>query len=51
MSDATGVGELDTGNLPQLIELKYRSVGDAIKEWGSADQIREMFAGFQRHLY
>ncbi|MDT8896454.1 hypothetical protein RSO41_17535 [Halomonas sp. I1] len=51
MSDATGVGELDTGKLPQLIELKYRSVGDAIRELGPADQIREVFVGFQRHLY
>jgi len=46
-----GVGELDTSKLPQLIELKYHSVGDAVAELGSVNHIREVFVGFQRHLY
>lgn len=46
-----GVGELDTSKLPQLIELKYQSIGDAVKELGSVAGIREVFVEFQRHLY
>ena len=48
---ARGVGELDTAKLPQLIELKYHSVGDAVRELGPVGRIREVFEGFQRHLY
>jgi len=48
---ARGVGELDTDKLPQLIELKYHSLGDAIRELGPAGKIREVFIDFQRHLY
>lgn len=48
---ARGVRELDTDKLPQLIELKYHSMGDAVKELGPAANIREVFVGFQRHLY
>jgi type I restriction enzyme R subunit len=48
---ARGVGELDTDKLPQLIELKYHSMGDAVRELGPAGNIREVFVGFQRHLY
>lgn len=48
---ARGVGELDTDKLPQLIELKYHSMGDAVRELGPAGKIREVFVGFQRHLY
>ncbi|MDZ7781920.1 MAG: DEAD/DEAH box helicase family protein [Halioglobus sp.] len=46
-----GVGELDTDKLPQLIELKYHSMGDAVRELGPAGSIREVFVGFQQHLY
>lgn len=46
-----GVGELDTEKLPQLIELKYHSVNDAVAELGSPDNIREVFVGFQKNLY
>jgi type I restriction enzyme R subunit len=46
-----GVTELDTDKLPQLIELKYHSVGDAVAELGPARDIREVFEGFQRYLY
>lgn len=48
---ARGVGELDTAKLPQLIELKYHSVGDAVAELGPVSNIREVFVGFQRRLY
>ena len=47
-----GVGELDDRKLPDLLHLKYNSVHDAIAELGiSADEIRNVFIGFQRHLY
>lgn len=46
-----GVGELATEKLPNLLELKYRSVSDAAKELGSVPKIREAFVGFQRGLY
>jgi type I restriction enzyme R subunit len=48
---AQGVGELDQEKLPDLLELKYQSVGDAQIELGSVTEIREMFVGFQEHLY
>ena len=46
-----GVGELDDQKLPQLIELKYHAVADAVAELGQVATIREMFIGFQKHLY
>ena len=46
-----GVGELDEETLPGLIELKYHAVSDAVAELGNATDIREMFIGFQQHLY
>lgn len=48
---ACGVGELDTAKLPQLIELKYHSMGDAVRELETAGKIREVFVGFQARLY
>jgi len=48
---ASGVDVLDTGRLPQLIELKYHSVADAVAELGTPGGIREVFVGFQQHLY
>ena len=48
---ARGVEELDTAKLPQLIELKYHSVGDAVAELGPPDNIREVFVEFQQYLY
>lgn len=48
---ARGVEELDTDKLPQLIELKYHSVGDAVAELGPPDNIREVFVEFQQYLY
>ena len=46
-----GVGELDQEKLPDLLTLKYQSVGDAVSELGSVAEIREVFVGFQEHLY
>ena len=46
-----GVGELDDQKLPHLIDLKYHAVADAITELGQVADIREMFIGFQKHLY
>ncbi|NEU80683.1 type I restriction endonuclease subunit R [Nostoc sp. UIC 10630] len=46
-----GVGELDRSKLPQLLELKYHAVRDAVKELGSVANISEVFIGFQQYLY
>ena len=48
---AQGVGELDDEKLPHLIDLKYDTVADAVEELGQVAGIREMFIGFQEHLY
>ena len=48
---AQGVSELDMDKLPQLIELKYHSMGDAVAELGPVGRIRAVFVGFQQHLY
>jgi type I restriction enzyme, R subunit len=46
-----GVGELDHAKLPQLLELKYHGVHDAVKELCSVSDIASLFTGFQQHLY
>ncbi|MBD2546523.1 DEAD/DEAH box helicase family protein [Planktothricoides sp. FACHB-1370] len=46
-----GINELNPDKLPQLIELKYRAIHDAVKELGRVADIRQMFIGFQRYLY
>ena len=46
-----GVGELDAEKLPQLLELKYHALNDAVAVLGNVTHIREMFTGFQKHLY
>ena len=46
-----GVGELDEEKLPQLLELKYHAIPDAVNELGSVASIRNLFVGFQEHLY
>ena len=46
-----GVNELNPDKLPQLIELKYRAIYDAIQELGRVADIRQMFINFQRYLY
>ena len=46
-----GVGELQPEKLPSFIDLKYQSIHDAKAELGDVAGIREMFVGFQRHLF
>ncbi|MDB9315810.1 type I restriction-modification enzyme R subunit C-terminal domain-containing protein [Spirulina sp. CS-785/01] len=46
-----GVGELNQEKLPQLLELKYRSINDAIATLGDVQQIRDVFINFQEWLY
>lgn len=46
-----GVDELDAEKLSPLLKLKYNAPNDAIKDLGSPEQIRQVFVGFQRHLY
>lgn len=46
-----GVGELDKDKLPNLLELKYDSIRDAMDELGAVPEISQMFVGFQKHLY
>ncbi len=47
----TGVEELDQEKLPELLKLKYFALDDAIKLLGTIESIRNMFIGFQQHLY
>jgi len=46
-----GVGELDKDKLPNLLELKYHSIRDAMTELGAVPEISRVFVGFQKHLY
>ena len=46
-----GVGELDDQKLPALLDLKYEGAYDARPKLGETKDIREMFIGFQQHLY
>jgi type I restriction enzyme, R subunit len=46
-----GVGELDRSKLPQLLELKYHDIRDAVAELGSVGTIGDVFVGFQQYLY
>ncbi|MEX2374375.1 MAG: DEAD/DEAH box helicase family protein [Dehalococcoidia bacterium] len=46
-----GVGELDQSKLPQLLDLKYHGINDAVAQLGSAAEIAVLFSGFQKHLY
>ena len=47
----SGVGELDQSKLPDLIRLKYHTLSDATEVLGGVDEIRNLFIGFQKHLY
>ncbi len=46
-----GVGELDAQKLPGLLTLKYHGMRDATAILGSTASIRQVFVGFQKHLY
>ncbi|MGH4138404.1 EcoAI/FtnUII family type I restriction enzme subunit R [Clostridium sp.] len=47
----SGVEELEQQKLPSLLELKYHSIPDAVKELGDATKIRTTFIAFQKYLY
>ena len=46
-----GIGELDDRKLPDLLELKYNAIADAVTVLGDVAEIRAAFIGFQKHLY
>ena len=46
-----GEDELGMDKLPDLLDLKYGSPSDAVRELGSVSEIRNTFRGFQRQLY
>ena len=46
-----GVDELDQDKLKPLLDLKYHSIHDAMRELGKPDEIRSVFDGFQQYLY
>lgn len=46
-----GEGELGTDKLPDLLELKYGSSNDAVRQLGAVREIRQAFRGFQSELY
>jgi len=48
---AEGEDELGTDKLPALLDLKYGSPSDAVRELGSVAEIRSTFTGFQKGLY
>jgi type I restriction enzyme R subunit len=45
------VEELAEEKLPILLELKYNTLNDAIRELDDVSNIRNIFVGFQEHLY
>jgi type I restriction enzyme, R subunit len=47
-----GVDELDAEKLVPLLKLKYQNaLADAFLELGEPTQVRNVFVGFQKHLY
>ena len=46
-----GVDELDAEKLSPLLRLRYQALSDAFAELGKPEQVRQVFVGFQRHLY
>lgn len=46
-----GESELDPDKLPELLQLKYGSAGDAVRQLGTVGEIRSAFRDFQRGLY
>jgi len=47
----TGVEELAQEKLADLLVLKYQAIQDAKMVLGEVPEIRELFFGFQKHLY
>ena len=49
---SVGVEELDQAKLTPLLQLKYHdSLADAVADLGPPEEIRQVFAGFQKYLY
>jgi type I restriction enzyme R subunit len=49
---SVGVEELDLNKLNPLLKLRYHdSIADAVADLGHPDDIRQVFAGFQKYLY
>lgn len=46
-----GITELDDKKLPELLSLQYGSIPDAMSALGDTKDIRDMFIGFQQHIY
>jgi type I restriction enzyme R subunit len=46
-----GVEELDQEKLTPLLRLRYQAIADAVADLGRPEQIRDLFVGFQQHLY
>jgi type I restriction enzyme R subunit len=46
-----GVEELDQEKLTPLLRLRYLAIADAVADLGRPEQIRDLFVGFQQHLY
>jgi len=51
--DTEGLGQAKryAEKLPHLLELKYHAISDAVATLGQTSDIKEMFFGFQQHLY
>lgn len=49
---SVGVEELDVAKLAPLLRLKYHdSMADAVADLGKAEEIGQVFSGFQKYLY
>ena len=46
-----GIDELGSGNLPEIIKLKYGSIDDGMKILGTVNHARSLFLNFQKNLY
>lgn len=46
-----GVDKLDQEKLSTLLRLRYRTLNDDFAELGKPEAVRQVFVGFQRHLY
>ena len=50
--EVIGVEELDQAKLTPLLKLKYHdSLADAVADLGKAEEIGQVFTGFQKYLY
>jgi type I restriction enzyme, R subunit len=46
-----GIEELDQEKLPALLKIKYHALHDATEILGGVNSIKDMFLGFQKHLF